>query len=72
MRPKDPGIAKKMIPKNPGIAQKGTQNNGTPPYRDICKLPPPPRASTAVKFSCLWMVISVLSYDEACMHTDEP
>ena len=52
MIPKSPGIAK-MIPKNPGIAQKdtqksesnpqkSTQNNGTSPYQDLCKLTPPP------------------------------
>ena len=31
-----------MMPKNPRIAQKGTQNNGTSPYHDKCKLPSPP------------------------------
>ena len=53
---KKSNFTKKMIPKNPGIAQKGTQksgstpkstqNNGTSPYHDICKLiPPPPHSS---------------------------
>ena len=51
------GDSQKMIPKNPGIAQKcaqkswsnpqkSTQNNGAPPYHDICKLPPPGGSAT--------------------------
>ena len=35
--PQNPGIAQKGI-KNPGATQESTQNNGTSPYHDICKL----------------------------------
>ena len=52
-----------MIPENPGIAQKGTQksgsnpqestqNNGTSPYHDICKLPPSSTGKKDTAFCC--------------------
>ena len=36
MVPKNPGIAQKKYPKIQEQPQKGTQNNGTSPYQDIC------------------------------------
>ena len=38
------GNSPKRHPKIREQPQKSTQNNGTSPYRSICKLPPPPRA----------------------------
>ena len=39
------GNSPKRYPKIREQPQKSTQNNGTSPYRDICKLPPPPESS---------------------------
>ena len=42
MIPKNPGIVQKGTQKSGSNAQESTQNNGTSPYHDICKLSPPP------------------------------
>ena len=49
MIPKNPGIAPKRYPKNQKQPQNSTQNKGTSPYHDICKLPPPPPPSLGLK-----------------------
>ena len=51
MIPKNPGTIQK-IPQNPEAPPKSTQNNGTSPYHDICKLPPtPPEVKIIDSFS---------------------